>query len=118
MILLTTDGINGSFNSNGNLNKTNCTMDIDGRQLVNGESVELKGKIYKMEECRLERAYHACGRHLFKILHIVCDALRHERQMKNSHRIQKRFSRRKLLTDACCLALCTVHEMTRYCPLI
>ena len=109
----------------------NCSLQVDGRSIVNGESIEMNGKIYKMEECQLDRAYHACGQHLLTILSIVCEILHHEKQIdrttnsvsstprppSSSHHIEKRFSRRKLLTEACCLNLCTVQEMTRYCPL-
>lgn len=119
--------------SNSTLEQVNCTKQIDGQSIVNGQSIELNGKIYKMEDCQLDRAYHACGKHLLTILSIVCEVIQHDRRSDSSTFKQihsmttststskirqrfKRFSRRKLLTEACCLNLCTIQEMTRYCP--
>jgi hypothetical protein len=92
----------------------NCTVEHNGQRLCEGDSVDMKGKLYKVEDCVLHRAYHACGTHLLYIINIVCQAIKEENSIPK-HRY-RRFSRRKLLTEACCEKLCTVSEMTRYCP--
>lgn len=126
--------IHSNSNSNPTLKQLNCSKQIDGRTIVDGESIEINGKIYKMEDGQLDRAYHACGKHLLTILSIVCELIQHDQRsdsssVKSVHSMTtsspstsnirqrfKRFSRRKLLTEACCLNLCTIQEMTRYCP--
>lgn len=95
-----------------------CQVTHEGKVLNEGESIEIKGKIYKVEDCSLNRAYHACGTHLFYVLNIVCQALEQNPNAKQQQQ-QKRstkFLRQKPLTEACCLNLCTVAEMARYCP--
>ena len=92
-----------------------CQLNHEGKVLNEGESVEINGKIYKVEDCVLNRAYHACGTHLFYVLNIVCQALEQNPATKQQKRSNK-FLRPKPLTEACCSNLCTVAEMARYCP--
>jgi len=94
----------------------NCTMNYDGRLLKEGESVEIKGKLYKMEDCGLHRAYHACGTYLLQMVSIACEVVDQQKQKNIKTNRFRRFLQRKLLTEACCETLCTVAEMTRYCP--
>ncbi|CAF3296269.1 unnamed protein product, partial [Rotaria sp. Silwood2] len=95
--------------------KGNCTIEYDEGELHEGDTIEVYGKFYKVEDCELHRAYHACGTHVLFLINIVCQAL----EQKQIDLNQKRFSRfvkHKLLTEACCQSVCTVSEMTRYCP--
>ena len=93
-----------------------CILNYDKHILKEGESLEIKGKLYKMEDCALQRAYHACGSYLLQMVSIACEILDQQKQKNlNKNRI-RRFVPRKLLTEACCETLCTVAEMTRYCP--
>jgi hypothetical protein len=94
----------------------NCTMNYDGRLLKEGESVEIRGKLYKMEDCGLHRAYHACGTYLLQMVSIACEVVEQQKQKNLNTNRFRRFLKRKLLTEACCETLCTVSEMTRYCP--
>jgi len=94
----------------------NCTINHDGYLLKEGESVEIRGKLYKMEDCGLHRAYHACGSYLLQMVSIACEVVQRQKQTMPSKKRFRRFLRRKLLTEACCETLCTVSEMTRYCP--
>ncbi|CAF0903545.1 unnamed protein product [Adineta ricciae] len=94
----------------------NCTINHDGTLLKEGESVEIRGKLYKMEDCDLHRAYHACGTYLLQMVSIACEVVGSQKSKRPSRKRFRRFSRRKLLTEACCETLCTVGEMTRYCP--
>jgi hypothetical protein len=94
----------------------NCTINHDGHLLKEGESIEIRGKLYKMEGCGLHRAYHACGSYLLQMVSIACEVVQQQKQTMPRKKRFRRFLRRKLLTEACCETLCTVSEMTRYCP--
>ena len=93
----------------------NCVVEHNGQKLSEGDSIDIKGKFYKVEDCALHRAYHACGTHIIFIINIVCQAVEQHRLNPNKKRYS-RFAQQKLLTEACCQNLCTVSEMTRYCP--
>ena len=95
--------------------KQNCTLQHYGQQLKEGDVVDVRGKLYKVEECELHRAYHACGTHILFIINIVCQAVEKQKMNPTKQRFS-RFVKQKLLTEACCQSLCTVSEMTRYCP--
>ncbi len=95
--------------------RENCTVDHDGHKLTEGDSIDLDGKLYKVEDCELHRAYHACGTHILFIINIVCHALEKHKIIPHKKRFP-RFIKQKLLTEACCQHVCTVSEMTRYCP--
>ena len=85
------------------------------RSLKEGQQILIHKKLYKVEDCELHRAYHACGTHILFIINIVCHALEQHKIVPHKNRLP-RFSKQKLLTEACCQHLCTVSEMTRYCP--
>lgn len=95
--------------------KETCTVNYEGQELHEGDSIDIKGKLYKVEDCELHRAYHACGTHILFIINIVCQAVEQERKTSTIKRFP-RFVKQKLLTEACCQSLCTISEMTRYCP--
>jgi hypothetical protein len=97
-------------------NNIDCTVNYDGRLLKEGQSIEIKGKLYKIEDCGLHRAYHACGTYLLQMVSIACAAVQQQKQQNPNTKRFRRFLSRKLLTEACCETLCTVAEMTRYCP--
>jgi len=93
----------------------NCAVEHNGQKLNEGDSIDINGKYYKVEDCGLHRAYHACGTHIIFIINIVCQAVEQNR-ITPSQKRYSRFAQQKLLTEACCQNLCTVSEMTRYCP--
>lgn len=93
----------------------NCVVKHNGQNLREGDIVDNNKKFYKVEDCALHRAYHACGTHIIMILNIVCGAIEKHKTYLHKKRYS-RFAEQKLLTEACCLSLCTVSEMTRYCP--
>ncbi|CAF1616578.1 unnamed protein product, partial [Didymodactylos carnosus] len=49
-----------------------CTVEYDNRLLKEDETIEIKTKFYKVEECHLSRAYHACGPNILRMLKVVC----------------------------------------------
>ena len=98
-------------------NKT-CTVKYGKRILAEDEVITVNTKLYKVENCQLHRAFHFCGTHLWYMLNIVCEAVEpHIKEEDPFAARVRRFTRQKLLSEACCLSICTVHEMTRYCPL-
>jgi hypothetical protein len=92
-----------------------CVIEHNGEKLNEGDIVDIQNKIYKVEDCQLHRAYHVCGTHIIFIINIVCEAIEQYQIMSSKTRFT-RFVQQKLLTEACCQNLCTVSEMTRYCP--
>jgi hypothetical protein len=93
-----------------------CTVKYGKRLLNEGEEILINRKLYIVEDCHLQRAYQACGSHLWYMIDIVCEAL--DLHGKNDIRRDRirRFTQIKLLSEACCLTACTIVEMTRYCP--
>ncbi|CAF3779202.1 unnamed protein product [Adineta steineri] len=94
----------------------NCTVEYDGHLLEEDQVIERKGKLYKVEDCALQRAYNACGMYLLQMVSIACDVIQNEKHKVPSKRRVRKSLRRKLLTESCCETLCTVAEMIRYCP--
>jgi hypothetical protein len=95
---------------------TNCTIQHGKRLLNEGEKISMNGKLYKVEECNLQRAYQTCGTHLWFMINIVCEAIEVQKQKTEQANRMRRFLQEKLLSEACCEHACTINEMTRYCP--
>ena len=88
----------------------NCTVLREGKQVL------VKQKLYKVEDCQLQRAYQTCGVNLWHVINIVCSAMEVAKEKTTYHSRSQRFVREKLLSETCCLNPCTVTEMARYCP--
>ena len=101
--------------SSTSVNKT-CALKFGRRILKEEETILIHTKLYKVENCRLQRAYHSCGTDLWFMINIVCGAIESDKEDNVSNLRARRFTRQKLLVEACCLNACTVREMTRYCP--
>ena len=84
--------------------------------LKEGEIISIKLKLYKVEDCKLQRAYHVCGPHLWFMIDIVCEAIELDDGAKRFKKNVRRFTQQKLLIDTCCLSVCTISEMALYCP--
>ncbi|CAF3713803.1 unnamed protein product [Rotaria socialis] len=94
----------------------NCTVTYGKRLLQEGNQVSINRKLYKVEYCQLQRAYQACGPHLWYIISIVCEAIDLPNGKANAMARIRKFTEEKLLSDACCITACTISEMSRYCP--
>lgn len=112
LLLISVNEISTDQNSTTTTTNKTCTVRHGKRLLKEGDEITINTRLYKVEYCILQRAYHACGAHLWVMINIVCEAVAPH---KNKIR-RRRFTEEKLLIDACCLNICTVHEMTRYCP--
>ncbi|CAF1008662.1 unnamed protein product [Didymodactylos carnosus] len=110
-------------------NRPLCTIEYNDQMLKEDEIIDINSKFYKVEECQLSRAYHACGPNIFHMLKIVCSIaeqfIKKRTPSTNDHRNDRSSSslgllasntRPKLITESCCQNLCTIPEMTRYCP--
>lgn len=94
----------------------NCTIRYGDEELTEGSEIFINRKLYKVEDCQLQRAYQTCGSLLWGILYIVCEAIETQKLIEEQDKMEKRYTKEKLLTDACCLNACTINEISRYCP--
>lgn len=104
-----------------------CTIELtdeNGKfhQLTEGEIIPIKRKWYKVEDCRLNRAYMAaCGSHLFyQMLDVVCSYVDDHPHAKRS--LQRRQTNDDLISvldqsfyGVCCQSACTIPELARHC---
>ena len=82
-----------------------------------GEVIKIKTKWYKVEGCRLNRAYPvACGSKLFYQLRDLTCSLVHENQEYRGP-VQRRADnvRAELSKSPCCESACTIAEFLQYC---
>ncbi|CAF1583010.1 unnamed protein product, partial [Didymodactylos carnosus] len=94
-----------------------CLIEYDNNLLSEGKSIKIKGKLYKVEDCLLERAYKACGTNILKMLNIVCQMLdKYMVKSKESVIRRRSVSSIKSVTQSCCHSVCTISELIRYCP--
>jgi hypothetical protein len=93
----------------------NCIVKHGENLLKEGEIIEIKLKLYKVEDCQLQRAYHLCGIHILNMVSFVCRAIAADQERQNFKKNVRRFTQKKLLIDTCCLNVCTISEMARYC---
>ena len=96
-----------------------CSVELQDRPeyLVEGQVVKLKSKFFKVEECRLNRAYRApCGSRLFfQLQNLVCVTAKqtlHPRQVTSYEPIN--FLQRSGSSE-CCESACTIAELFQYC---
>ena len=95
----------------------NCTIRHAERTYHEGEKLLIEQRLHKVEDCQLQRGYQTCGTHLWFMVNIVCQAI--DQQKKKTTKVKsyaRRYVKQKLLSEACCEHVCTVSEMTRYCP--
>lgn len=101
-------------------------MDDDNgkfHRLTEGEIVPIQRKWYKVEDCRLNRAYvTTCGSALFyHMLDVICPYVN-----DHSYGTKSLFKRRQVNDDlvsvldksyygVCCQSACTITELARYC---
>ena len=94
--------------------KNNCSIQYEDKTLYEGQEIMVEQRLFRVEDCHLQRAYQTCGTHLWFMINIVCQAIE-QHKYKTKGRL-RRFAQQKLLSEACCENACTVSEMSRYCP--
>lgn len=101
-----------------------CTVQINGQSkiLSEGEITKIKNKWFKVEECRLNRAYPVpCGSKLYyQLRDLACSIyeqnhdknvkIREEAKDELTHALGRSYS------DICCESACTVSEFIQACP--
>lgn len=110
-----------------------CLVEYEGQLLSESSVVQIRRKLYRVEDCLLERVFHACGPNLLLMLNVVCRVVeKHQttaapfldfrRQTvptptySNNRRLRPRASKTpRVITESCCENLCTISELTRYC---
>lgn len=92
----------------------NCMYQYKNQTFNEGETIRTAHKIYKIEQCRLERAYQTCNKTLWHMLYVVCTAINKKNKPISSQRY-KRSPQGKLLTEACCEQACTVSSISGFC---
>jgi hypothetical protein len=115
------------------LREGQCLVEYEGQFLTENTVLQIRRKLYRVEECQLERVFHACGPNLLLMLNVVCRAVEKQqtttlpspvesrRQTISSADIPIRYLRPRadktprVITESCCENLCTISELTRYC---
>ncbi|CAF0998608.1 unnamed protein product [Adineta ricciae] len=106
-----------------------CFVEYDNQLLPENAVIKIRKKNFRVENCSLERVYHACGPNLLLMLSLVCRVIDQDAQshsfanFKRSTSLSRRskfrsttFSgNRVVITDSCCENLCSISELTRYC---
>ena len=111
------------------LDKGECYVQFNDRLIPENGTVQVRRKYYRVENCQLERVFHACGPNLLLMLSVVCRvvdqhtssqaALRLTRAGDSSmSHVSYRDANRsaRMITESCCENLCSIAELTRYCP--
>jgi hypothetical protein len=90
--------------------------------MTEGEIIQIKDKWFKVEDCRLNRAYIvSCGSRLFHQMHdFVCSFIQQHYKKKILKRRQTDDELINLIDksyyDVCCESACTISELIHYCP--
>jgi hypothetical protein len=110
-----------------------CVVEYDGRYLTENSVLQIRKKLYRVENCLLERVFHACGPNLLLMLNVVCRVVEQHQTTTTPitslrrptfpssatffHRLYSRANKTpRVITESCCENLCTISELTRYCP--
>ena len=105
-----------------------CSVKYDDQTLGESSVIKIRKKMFRVDNCLLERVYHACGPNLILMMSVACRLVeRHKdsnaivnfkRQSDLSSMVQYNsiFNREKrVITESCCENLCSISELTRYC---
>lgn len=105
-----------------------CAIEYNNKIYVETNTLKIKKKLYRVENCSLERVYHACGPKLLLMLSIVCrvvekhkihnEILDSKRSIVSSsidHFHTTPYQTKHVIAESCCEDFCTVSELTRYC---
>lgn len=105
-----------------------CFVKYDDQLLAESSVIKIRKKVFRVENCLLERVYHACGPNLLLMLSVVCRVLE-QHSPSSSHNQFKRetslssdyylepttYKTKRVITESCCENLCSISELTRYC---
>jgi hypothetical protein len=112
------------------INDEQCLVEYDNQLLTESSVIQIRKKLYQVEDCLLERVFHACGPNLLLMLNVVCRVVeqhltttttlasfkRETQSTLSKHNLRARANKTpRVITESCCEALCTISELTRYC---
>ncbi len=115
------------------LRDNQCIVEYDGQYLTENSVLQIRKKLYRVENCLLERVFHACGPNLLLMLNVVCRAVEQQQTTTTTttptpgtilrrptaeyfHRLYGRANKTpRVITESCCENLCTISELSRYC---
>jgi hypothetical protein len=111
-----------------------CIVEYDGQYLTENSVLQIRKKLYRVENCLLERVFHACGPNLLLMLNVVCRVVEQHQTTTTTpvpiirrstitpstaeyfHRFYARANKTpRVITESCCENLCTISELSRYC---
>jgi hypothetical protein len=106
-----------------------CFVEYDGQLLAENSLVKIRKKLFRVENCLLERVYHVCGPNLLLMLSVVCrvieqhqipsyESINFKREtslLPIDHFDSTAYKKKRIITESCCENLCNVAELTRYC---
>jgi hypothetical protein len=105
-----------------------CFVEYDGQLLAETSVIKIRRKIFRVEECLLERVYQTCGPNLLLMLSVVCRVveqhktsnvvlnLKRETSLSFVEHAESTEDRvKRVITESCCENLCSVAELSRYC---
>jgi len=110
------------------INKNQCSVEYNGQLFVENSIIKIRKKVFRVEDCLLERVYHACGPNLVLMLSVVCGVVE-KHKTSNTYENFKRESilpsmnhlystadrTKRVITESCCENRCSISELTRYC---
>jgi len=105
-----------------------CLVEYEDQLLAESSVIKIRKKVFRVENCLLERVYHACGPNLLLMLSVVCRAV----EQHSTSNLLTKFKRdtsslsdsylewttdrtKRVITESCCENLCSISELTRYC---
>jgi hypothetical protein len=113
-----------------------CLVEYEDQYLTEYSVIQIRKKLYRVENCLLERVFHACGPNLFLMLDVVCRVVEKQPTTTTTtttpmtnllrqtalptatfiHRLNRRAKKTPpVITESCCENLCTISELSRYC---
>jgi hypothetical protein len=101
-----------------------CFVEYEGQLFAEQQVMQIRKKMYRVEDCLFERVFHACGHHLIYILNIVCRVVEQEHALPSralsSNNKRDAFDELgkaapRMISESCCENLCNISELTRYC---
>jgi hypothetical protein len=105
-----------------------CFVQYNNQLFPESRVIKIRRKIFRVDDCVLERVYHACGPNLILMLSVVC-RLVEQHKISNEYINTKREAnllsmyhlgptadrKKRVITESCCENLCSISELTRYC---
>ena len=104
-----------SVNYQQRLQGEQCFVDYQGKLLAENEVMQIQKKMYRVEDCLLERVFHGCGPKLIYMLHIVCRVVEQHAVPRAVASDSSGSKATRMISESCCQDVCNISELTRYC---